>query len=228
MDSSSPAASISQPADLPPGRAWTHRVVLFFAAALAVLAFLALGVVVPLAVWARDTRLPSDLERLIRLAEVFGFGGTAALIAVTAGVLDGRSCLVSLRLLASGLGAGLVADGVKLLVARERPSHAALDTLTALDTFSTWLPALNREALSTAYGHAWQSFPSAHSATAAGLAVGLALLYPRARWLFALFAALACFQRIDAQAHFLSDCLVGAAIGCVVAMLAARLPCGVR
>jgi membrane-associated phospholipid phosphatase len=43
-----------------------------------------------------------------------------------------------------------------------------------------------------------------------------------------LFAALACWQRIDAQAHFLSDCLAGAAIGCAVAALAAALPCGER
>ena len=35
-------------------------------------------------------------------------------------------------------------------------------------------------------------------------------------WLFAAFAALACFQRMEAQAHFASDVLAGAAIGCLV------------
>jgi len=198
------------------------------AGCLALLAALATTVDIQVAVWARDSHLPGDLKRLIRLSEVFGFGITAGLIILTAAVLDGRCCRVALRLVASGLGAGLVADGLKLLIARQRPLPAALDGLSALDTFSTWLPTLHRDALPGAYGYSWQSFPSGHSATAAGLAVGLALLYPRGRWLFALFAALACWQRIDAQAHFLSDCLAGAAIGCFIAALASGLPCSQR
>jgi membrane-associated phospholipid phosphatase len=157
---------------------------------------------------------------------VVGFGASVGLIILTAAILDGRCWRVGLRLAASSLGAGLVADGIKLLVARQRPGFVPLDSAGALDTFSTWLPLLHRESLPSAYGYAWQSFPSAHCATAAGLAVGLALLYPRGRWLFALFAALACWQRIDAQAHFLSDCLAGAAVGCFIAAFAARLPCG--
>jgi membrane-associated phospholipid phosphatase len=201
---------------------------LIAAACLGIGAIVAMSVDVPLAVWVRDSRVPSDLKRLIRLAEVFGFGGTVGLIILTATVLDRLNWRATVRLVASAFGAGLVADGVKLLVARQRPSHAPLDGATALDTFSTWLPALHREALSGAYGHAWQSFPSAHSATAAGLAVGLALLYPRGRWLFAVFAAVACWQRIDAQAHYLSDCLAGAAIGCAIAALAAMLSCTER
>ena len=58
------------------------------------------------------------------------------------------------------------------------------------------------------------------------LAVALAALYPRGRWLFASFAALACFQRLEAQAHFASDVLAGAALGCLVgaACRASRWP----
>ena len=54
---------------------------------------------------------------------------------------------------------------------------------------------------------------------AAGLAAALGVLYPRGRWLFACFALLAMLQRIDAQAHFCSDVLAGAAIGCCVAAI---------
>lgn len=208
--------------------AWTRRRISLAALCLVLAAACALLIDIPVAVWARDVRLPGDLKRVIRLAEVFGFGATVVLIVVTAAAIDRRTWRVGLRLAASALGAGIIADGVKLLVARQRPSFADLDGAAMLDTFSTWLPAINSDALASAYGYEWQSFPSAHSATAAGLAVGLALLYPRGRWLFAAFAALACFQRIDAQAHYLSDCLAGAAIGCIVAAAAARLPCGER
>ena len=54
-----------------------------------------------------------------------------------------------------------------------------------------------------------------------GLAIALAAIYPRGRWLFAAFALLACLQRIHALAHFPSDILAGAAIGCLVGALCA-------
>ena len=57
-------------------------------------------------------------------------------------------------------------------------------------------------------------FPSAHAATAVGLAIALGVLYPRGRWLFIAFAFLAGLQRIEAQAHFASDVLAGAAVAC--------------
>jgi membrane-associated phospholipid phosphatase len=74
-------------------------------------------------------------------------------------------------------------------------------------------------------GYAVQSFPSSHAATAAGLAVALAALYPRGRWLYLTFAMLAGLQRIEAQAHFASDVLAGAALGCIVAAACQRICC---
>jgi undecaprenyl-diphosphatase len=64
-----------------------------------------------------------------------------------------------------------------------------------------------------------QSFPSGHAATAAGLAVALAVLYPRGRWLFAVLAVLAALQRVEVQSHFPSDVLAGAALGCLTGAL---------
>jgi membrane-associated phospholipid phosphatase len=49
------------------------------------------------------------------------------------------------------------------------------------------------------------------------LAVALGWLYPRGRWLFAAFAVMVACQRMEGGAHYLSDTLVGAAIGCLVA-----------
>jgi membrane-associated phospholipid phosphatase len=162
----------------------------------------------------REHRVPGDLARFVRLAEVFAWGGTVALIILTAAVLDPRRWRVATPLVISAFGAGLIADGLKLLIARLRPELA--HSSGASGTFLSWLPLLHRDSLGHPYGHALQSFPSGHAATAAGLAVALAALYPRGRWLFASFAALACFQRMEAQAHFASDVLAGAAVGCLV------------
>ena len=58
-----------------------------------------------------------------------------------------------------------------------------------------------------------RAFPSAHAASAVGLAVALSRFYPQGRPLFVGLAVLACLQRMTSGAHFLSDVLAGAAIG---------------
>ncbi|MCE9527851.1 MAG: phosphatase PAP2 family protein, partial [Planctomycetales bacterium] len=55
--------------------------------------------------------------------------------------------------------------------------------------------------------------------------MGLAYLYPRGRWLFAILAALVGLQRMHSLNHYLSDVLAGAAIGTLVGIAAtSRLP----
>jgi len=61
-----------------------------------------------------------------------------------------------------------------------------------------------------------QSFPSAHTATAAALAVVLTSVYFRGVWLFYSVVVLVAMQRVETGAHYVSDVLCGAAIGCVV------------
>jgi len=153
-------------------------------------------------------KVPGDLKSLVRLSEAFSYGGTVGLIILLAAVLDPRGWRVAPRLAITAFGAGLLADGLKLLVARERPSLAEASG-PILDTFVGWLPLFQGN-------HRLQSFPSGHTATAVGLAVALAALYPRGWWLFAAIAALSGVQRIESESHFLSDVLVGAAIGCLV------------
>ncbi len=72
-------------------------------------------------------------------------------------------------------------------------------------------------------GSAGQSFPSAHTATAAGLAAALTWLYPQGRLLFPLLAILVGCQRIVCGAHYLSDVCIGAAAGCLVAQFFLRV-----
>lgn len=185
---------------------------------LALAAGLALSVDMPVARRIERGDLPGDLTRLVRLSEAFAFGGTVAIILLVAATLDPRGWRVLPRLAASAFGAGLAADLVKLLVARMRPAEANLAGAVR-ETFLTWLPLWHGdsiERMQLEYGHGLQSFPSGHTATAVGLAVALATLYPRGGWLFALLATLAGFQRIQSQSHFTSDVLAGAAIGCLV------------
>jgi membrane-associated phospholipid phosphatase len=200
--------SISKPGRQPWGLSlWAGGV-------LAVLAAAAIWIDVPVAHWLQERPLPGDLARLVRLAEVFAWGGTVALLIGVAMTLDPRGWRVGILLAAASLGSGIAADTMKLAVGRTRPAATALDSTTSQQTFVGWLPGVT---LAAKYGHALQSFPSGHAATAAGLAVGLAALYPRGRWLFFLFAVLACFQRLAAQAHWPSDVLAGAAMGCLIA-----------
>jgi membrane-associated phospholipid phosphatase len=165
-------------------------------------------------------RMPGDLRKAIHLCEVFGHGIGAGLILLAVYFLDpvGRPRIP--RMVACVLGAGLTADAIKMLVARARP-HALVDQhidfsqTTVFETFGPLLPLWTE-------GHAGQSFPSAHAATAAGLAVALAWRYPHGRWVFAAFALLAGYQRVVAGAHFVSDVCWGLAAGLAVATLIAH------
>jgi membrane-associated phospholipid phosphatase len=115
------------------------------------------------------------------------------------------------RVLTCSLAAGGLADLLKLIVLRTRPSGFNFDG-TVWSTFGCWWPALTA-------GNPGQSFPSAHTATAVGFAVALTWLYPQGRTLFAVLAVLVGCQRIVCGAHYPSDVLIGAAAGWIVGQL---------
>ena len=110
------------------------------------------------------------------------------------------------RVIVASLGAGLIADIVKLCVWRDRPHSIDLSTATFSSTFHGALPFLSA-------GSRGQSFPSGHAATAIGLATIASLKYPRGRWLFLLIAAAAAVWRVIVHAHFPTDVAAGAMIG---------------
>lgn len=161
---------------------------------------------------------PGDLHKAVSLFEAFGHGiGTVVIVAAVV-VLDRRQRWQCPRLIACTFGAGIVNLVVKVLVGRSRPHMfsdaefppAVHQTFGGMMTLSTgdWSAALDR---------GMQSFPSGHSAMAAGLAVGLSWLYPQGRYFFAALAALTMLQRVESGAHFPSDTLAGAAIGVAMA-----------
>jgi membrane-associated phospholipid phosphatase len=117
------------------------------------------------------------------------------------------------RVAACALAGGGAADLLKMLIVRTRPNDLPLDFSGPVwATFKGWLPMLSGQSGS-------QGFPSAHTATAAGLAAALIWLYPQGRWLFTLLAVLVGCQRITSGAHFPSDVCAGAAAGLLAAML---------
>jgi membrane-associated phospholipid phosphatase len=185
---------------------------------LALLACVALAIDLPVARFVAewDGHEPLDsLREIVSQFEPFAHAAGVAGILLVIFVLDRSRRRSVLRLAACAFGAGLLTDLIKLSVARVRPVRALeLQCSDVWATFEACFACLNNWSL--AIDRTIQSFPSGHAATAAGLAVGLCWLYPRGRWLFALFAVLASLQRILALAHFPSDVFAGAAIGCLI------------
>jgi membrane-associated phospholipid phosphatase len=205
-----PAPSTDPDPQASPGN-WLYLTALLLLAAAAV----ALPVDLRLSSPAMLDRLPGDLRKLVNLSEAFAHGLGAALLLISAWVLDPGNRRRLPRVAACAFGAGGVAQLSKLLIPRLRP-NAFHGSDSVWDTF------LGREELALEpfrqMSHVnVQSLPSGHTATAVGLALGLAWLYPHGRWLFFFLAALAGFQRIFANMHYLSDVLAGAALGCLVA-----------
>ena len=204
----------------------SRRAYLLIAGGLLLLAVLALTIDMPVAracrpnLESKRSVIPRDVQKFLALCETFSHGAGVAAILFSIVLCDPRARHHVWRLLAASFGAGLAADLVKyLLVARQRPNGGSLDH-SAIESFVALFPLLSQRFADQPYSRAYQSFPSAHSATAAGLAVALAALYPAGRWWFATLAALCLVQRIDAGAHYPSDTLAGAALGCFVGAIA--------
>jgi membrane-associated phospholipid phosphatase len=180
----------------------------------ALAAVLALPLDLPIAsVFRRD--VDGDLiHDLVSLAEVFAHGLGVACILLTAYVLDVRQRRRMPRVIAAVVGAGLSVDLIKLLVGRFRPR--GLEVAQVWDSFCGWFPMFRPEIRQGLSVGQCQSLPSGHAAVATALAIGLAMLYPRGRWLFVTFAVLAGLQRVESCAHYPSDTLAGAAVACLV------------
>ncbi len=193
---------------------WARNGRYLLACAFLLAAVVALQLDLVVGIRALNGHIPGDLRKLVNICEVFAHGFGVAMILITIWVLDPHSRYRLARVAACALGAGLVAQSVKHLIPRIRPNvfdyHGGVQ-----DTFVAW-SQLSDKALQHISRVGLQSFPSGHTATAVALAFGLAWLYPRGKWLFAVFAFLAASQRVIAPVHYMSDALVGAAIGTFV------------
>lgn len=167
--------------------------------------FAALPVDLAVASWCLTLNCPRPIHELFVNAEPFAHGIGVVFILAAVFVLAPESRWALPRLVICVAAAGMAGNMFKLLVSRTRPNAFDFES-GVLATFNQWLP------LSGANSAA-QSTPSAHAATAVGLAIGLWWLYPRGRWLFGGLAVLACGHRVEIGVHFVSDVFWGAAIG---------------
>jgi membrane-associated phospholipid phosphatase len=67
------------------------------------------------------------------------------------------------------------------------------------------------------------SMPSGHAATAFAAGVAVGLVHPRLRWPLVVLAALIAFSRVWLGVHYLSDVLVGGALGTAIALVLWRV-----
>jgi membrane-associated phospholipid phosphatase len=188
---------------------------------LALAAAAALSVDVPIATTFRPWVQPvTPQDRTIHaylgyfdMFEPFGHGLGVALVLIALHQLDPSRRWAIPRVICCALAAGGTANLIKMCIARLRPNDLP-DAFhgTVWDTFGQWFPWLSADS-------GWQSFPSAHTATACGFAAALIWLYPNGRKFFSALVILVGCQRIASGAHNLSDVLAGAAAGCLVAIL---------
>lgn len=146
--------------------------------------------------WVQDARRPGS-ERVMRAATDLGKPVIVASALVVVAVLDRAHGWAVLRDAAVALvPTNLAVEGLKRATDRTRPdgSHSRSNA----------------------------SFPSSHAANAFAIAWVLARRWRRAGWGLFLSAAVVAFSRVYLNRHFMSDVVVGAALGMLCGWLATR------
>ncbi len=180
----------------------------------------ALPIDLSVAAWCKAHRLPGELDRLIHLLEISGHSLGAAVMLVAAVTLDrglrfalpgrgGAGARTFTRMIAATYLGGLCTDAIKVSVERVRPRAADLAGI------ATWFGTVGDGGLASGQPRMsdLMSFPSGHSAVAAGLAAALTWRYPHGWPLFTFLAAATACQRVLSSAHYPSDVACGAAVG---------------
>ena len=162
--------------------------------------------------------LPGDLTRVVGLSEIFSHGFGVFVVTIGIWLLARNKSRFIPRIVMCALWPAFGVLLLKSLIGRYRPIYY-FDELSQANfparISDTWLGWLPRDQMNVIYGTS--SFPSAHAATGWGLAIGLAWVFPKGRWLFFSVAALGSVQRVESFAHWPSDVFFGAAIAFVMA-----------
>jgi len=180
-----------------------------FAAAglLLVASFVALPLSAPLDRWCIHRHCPAGVAKFLQITEPFGHGFGILLIGLLVFQLDPAKRWAVPRLLAVGIGSGVLADLIKVFISRAITASGSLAASVG-EVLHGWLAE-------TTAARA-QTCPSGHVAAATALALALSALYPRGRLFFFALALLSACQRIEEGAHHPCDVLAGAAVGCLV------------
>jgi membrane-associated phospholipid phosphatase len=166
---------------------------------------------IPIARWFDNNPLPREVGSMLNLMLFFSHGTGIFLILIGILMLAPRCRWRIPRLATLAMGSGAVATIVKMFVLRPRPNVLNLD-IGNYDLAMLWKFDWALEQVAT-FSASTRAFPSGSTATATALAVGLWVVLPRGRWLFATLCLGTFLQRIYCGAHFLSDLFGGTAIG---------------
>ena len=140
-----------------------------------------------------------DVKRETRWVAQYGqFTCTVVAAALVWSLDPERGRRKAVMVLLSAFGASLLAQGVKRLVGRVRPGRADAGRFLG--------PTI-------VHDNGRESFPSSHSASAAGLSAVLSMLYPEAAVTFCVLALLCAALRYVLDAHWPSDVAAGVALG---------------
>jgi membrane-associated phospholipid phosphatase len=142
----------------------------------------------------------SVLQWATELGEgVWWLAGGGAAFVVFAALRRHNAAHWAFALVVSGAASGLATNLVKLCLGRARPKLLLESGVTGFHPF--------------AGGYDFASMPSGHATTAGAAAATFALMFPQWRWpILAAGLALAA-TRVAIHAHYLSDILLGFAIG---------------
>lgn len=160
---------------------------------------------------------PLVCRALFPTIEAFGQGLGVVLIGCVIYLVDRSHRPRVAWLVVCAVAAGIACNVIKPTAFRLRPREARTVCHATLDTFygpQKWLLSPQPQLV---FNRRYHSFPSGHTASAAALATALAWFYPRGRYGFALLTVMVALQRILVWAHFFSDTIFGAALGCWVA-----------
>jgi membrane-associated phospholipid phosphatase len=196
-----------------PKKTISFEIILILATLL--LGLLAINWDTQLASFLRKIRFPGDLRKGIYLSEFFAHSIGVALILATLIWTDHCNRTLLLKAAVFVAICGLVGNLGKVFVPRLRP--LAMEFVVD-GTFSGW------DTWGIPFSGAWsdsksRSFPSGHSATVVSLAIALSKVYPRGWFPFFMMAALACFQRMVSNSHYLSDVLGGVLIAQLLSLV---------
>lgn len=166
---------------------------------------------VPVARYFASSPLPREVTSTIELTLIFSHGTGVFLILVAILLLAPRIRWHVPRLATLAFGGGAVATIVKMFVLRPRVSMMQIDH--ASDE-SAWLWAFDWNLSQIAmFDAGTRAFPSGHVVTATAMAIGLSVLLPRGRILFAAIWLGVMIHRMQSSQHFLSDVCGGVAFG---------------
>ncbi len=164
--------------------------------------------------WVQKVKIPGDLRKAISLSESFAHSSGGIVIFATLLWIDLKNRPKLWKAAFFTLICGVASNAAKMLIPRFRPHSLNQSEMEIASNWQTWgVPWTG-----SWFEEQFRSFPSGHSATAVALAIGLTQVYPRGKWIFASIASIACLQRLESSAHFLSDIMGGVVIALLISL----------